>query len=457
MNNCRNITKLFHNLLVVLFKYWAFFLVGSSIFLILIVTLYPYTFISYEHLSLIVVQFRQSLNLTTDIYDAIANILLFSSLGFGLAGIFYKRFSGWRFIVFLNLIISASLSLTIETLQLFLPTRTSSVLDLLTNILGGFLGTVAFYFCKSFAVKFLVKRWLTKSRLIFIAISYTTLVFCLMFSLHRSNNLSNWDPTFPLLVGNESTGDRPWNGMMSQIYFANRALSTAEITQVLTEKHVRDSSTLWTTAYQLTGKNDYLDQNDLSPNLEWRGYPPDHQNKGMISLSQKHWLSTLEPVTKLIQSIRQTSQFSLLTTVATSDIHQTGPARIISLSANPSLRNLTIGQQGSRLIVRLRTPLSGAGKSNTNLAFSGIFTDTNFHRLLLNFNRNTLQLFVDNSQEIYVIRLSPAILFAHLLPAIGIRNLQITPSNEWILQLIFYSFILSLPAALLLLKIDRSY
>ena len=177
----------------------------------------------------------------------------------------------------------------------------------------------------------------------------------------------------------------------------------------------------------------------------------------MISLSHKHWLSTLEPVTKLIQSIRQTSQFSLLTTVATSDIHQTGPARIISLSANPSLRNLTIGQQGSRLIVRLRTSLSGAGKSNTNLAFSGIFTDTNFHRLLLNFNRNTLQLFIDNPQEIYVIRLSPAILFAHLLPAIGIRNLQITPSNQLILQLIFYSFILSFPAALLLLKIYQSY
>ena len=456
MSNCRNITKLFHNLLIVLFKYWTVFLVGSSIFLILIVTLYPYTFISQVNLFQVVVQFRQSLNSTTDIYDAIANILLFSSLGFGLAGIFYKQFLGWRFIVFLNLIISASLSLTIETLQLFLPTRTSSVLDLFTNVMGGFLGTVAFYFCKSLAVKFLVKRWLTKSRLIFIAISYTTLVLCLIFSLHRSNNLSNWDSSFPLLVGNESTGDRPWNGMMSQIYFANRSLSTAEITQVLTKKPVRDLS-IWTTAYQLTGKNDYLDQNGLSPNLEWRGYPPDRQNKGMISLSQKHWLSTLEPVTKLIQSIRQTSQFSLLTTVATSDIHQTGPARIISLSADPSLRNLTIGQQGSRLIVRLRTPLSGAGKSNTNLAFSGIFTDTNVHRLLLNFNRNTLQLFVDNPQEIYVIKLSPAILFAHLLPAIGIRNLQITPSNGWILQLIFYSLILSLPSALLLFKIYQSY
>jgi hypothetical protein len=35
---------------------------------------------------------------------------------------------------------------------------------------------------------------------------------------------------------------------------------------------------------------------------------------------------------------------------------QTGPARIFTLSADPYLRNLTIGQEGENLILRLRTP-----------------------------------------------------------------------------------------------------
>jgi hypothetical protein len=38
---------------------------------------------------------------------------------------------------------------------------------------------------------------------------------------------------------------------------------------------------------------------------------------------------------------------------------QTGPARIVSFSADPGTRNFTLGQEGSKIEFRLRTPVSG--------------------------------------------------------------------------------------------------
>lgn len=454
MNKCRKPIELLNNLWKWLSEYWGIFLTTGNISLILIVTLFPFTFIARDHLSLVVL-LKRFFSPNSDIYDVISNVVLFLALGFGLARIFQRRFSSKLPILIISLILSASLSLTVEILQIFLPKRTPSVLDLVTNIIGGVLGAGAFYLWKS-GFKCLAKSWLTKkSGLTFTALSYGTFLFCLMFSLHRTNNFSNWDSTFPLLIGNEGTGDRPWNGMISQIYFANRSLSLAEITQVFTEEQSRDYQDPWITAYQLTDNGDYPDLKGLSPDLEWLEHPPQDENLGMISLSQQHWLLTQQPVTKLIKAIQQTSQFSILTTVATRDTQQTGPARIVSLSADPFRRNLTIGQQGSRLVVRLRTPLSGAGATNTNLAFPGIFADTNSYQLLFNFDQDTLQLFVDGTERVSTVSLSPEILFFHFLPGIGIRNFQVTPMNQWILKLVFYGLALSLPITLFLLMIRR--
>lgn len=451
MNNRRQTSRVLSNFRFLVAQYWAYLLVGSNVAVILSVTLYPYTFINQDYLSLIML-LKGFFKPNSDLYDVISNVLLFLALGFGVGRIFQQRFSGKGLILIISLLLSANLSLMVEILQIFLPRRTSSLWDLGANVLGGVLGTVAFYLWKP-AQRGLNMSRRSKSRLSFAALSYASLILCLMFSLQRNHNFSNWNSNFPLSIGNEQTGDRPWNGMISQVYFANRSLSTAEVSQILIPERSRDPTLPWLTGYQLTGNGDYPDQNGLSPDLEWRKYPPESQaeNQGMIALTQEHWLLTPKPATELIQAIQKTSQFSLLTTVATRDINQTGPARIISLAASPFRRNLTIGQQGSSLIVRLRTPLSGLGETNTNLTFPDIFADTNRHQLLLNFEQNTLQLFVDKSEEVSTLKLSPEILFFHFLPAIGIRNFQVTPSNQWMLQLAFYVLVLSLPATLLLL------
>jgi mono/diheme cytochrome c family protein len=61
------------------------------------------------------------------------------------------------------------------------------------------------------------------------------------------------------------------------------------------------------------------------------------------------------PATKLIDAIRETGELSIEVWLTPSDLKQSGPARIVSLSIDPSQRNFTLGQDKGRLDVRLRT------------------------------------------------------------------------------------------------------
>ncbi len=433
-------------------RYWSFLLVLGNLALIMSVTLFPYRFMARDRLNLIR-QLHISLNPTGDIYDVISNIVLFLGLGLGVARILNPRFARKQTILIFSLILSTSVSLMVEILQMFLPQRNPSILDLACNIFGGIIGSAIFYLWQSFSpqlskLRYLAQRWLTKTKLTYTALGYGAFVFCLIFSIQRTNNFSNWDRSFPLVVGNEATGDRPWHGTISQIYVANHYLSATEVARVLSPEQAENPTIPWLSAYQLQGRGTYRDRQGTSPDLEWSKNPADDSSDA-LSMTQQNWLLTKKPVIQMIEAIRRTSKFSILTTVATADTHQTGPARIISISADPFRRNLTIGQEGARLVVRLRTPLSGAGTTNTNLAFPGIFADTNRHQLLLNFDHGTLQLFVDRPERVSTLSLSPAILFFHFLPAIGLRNFQVTPLNTWILRSLFYGLIFFFPATLL--------
>lgn len=59
---------------------------------------------------------------------------------------------------------------------------------------------------------------------------------------------------------------------------------------------------------------------------------------------------------------------------------QFGPARILTVSRGTSLRNLTLGQEGSDLIIRLRTPATNLNGS-PSYTIPGIFKDDGWHVL----------------------------------------------------------------------------
>jgi hypothetical protein len=65
--------------------------------------------------------------------------------------------------------------------------------------------------------------------------------------------------------------------------------------------------------------------------------------------------------TKVTGAIKRSNSLTLEAWVRPSNLKQSGPARLASISANTSLRNLTLGQDGAKFEVRLRTT-----KTSTN-------------------------------------------------------------------------------------------
>lgn len=61
------------------------------------------------------------------------------------------------------------------------------------------------------------------------------------------------------------------------------------------------------------------------------------------------------PATKIITAVKQSGELTMEAWIKPGDIQQTGPARIVSLSSDTSQRNVTLGQDGSKFDVRLRT------------------------------------------------------------------------------------------------------
>lgn len=421
-------------------------------------TLFPFEFTSRSHSSFLsVVRQLSNERITAD--DVVANVLLFLPLGFSLARLLQSWLRDGRKLIALCLVASISLSFTVEVLQVFLPSRSPDVLDILTNGTGGFLGAIAFLFYRGYfsGICFTSQwgsrnRWMTKRKRIYAVSCYIALMLCLMPVLKSANDFRNWDSSFPLLIGNEHTGDRPWQGEISQVYFTDRSLSSIEVNQVMGSEQPWALISNWIAAYRLVGKGSYPDLSGNLPHLEWQGEFTAYQDGP--SFSSHHWLSTLTPAAKLAQSVQQSSQFSILTTIATASLEQTGPARIISLSSDPFLRNFTVGQQGTQLIIRLRTPITGKGGQYPELVFPNIFKDTNTHKLLLTFESNTLKLFLDNPKQMSAVTLSPEVLFFRFAPLVGIRNFQLTPKSQWLIEGLFYSLVFVPPILFLLLLSD---
>ena len=85
----------------------------------------------------------------------------------------------------------------------------------------------------------------------------------------------------------------------------------------------------------------------------------------------------------------------------TSDGEQYGPARILTLSKDPYLSNLTVGQDGSDLVVRLRRTGSTLG-GTPPFTVSGVFDDARWHRCQVDVRDGWLRVGVDGEERLAV-------------------------------------------------------
>ncbi|MFQ4147072.1 VanZ family protein [Chlorogloeopsis sp. ULAP02] len=383
-----------------------FIFFALSILIILVATLYPFNFTFPENFSIKYLTY--SFHNHSPLKDKVENVLLFMPLGFFCTGLLQKRRIKLIVEILIVIFLGTGLSTIVEVLQAFLPIRTSTPDDIIHNTIGGFAGWLFFNWLISqrFAYK-LVRIQNSRSNEIFkkvpvFLIGYILLNLLTISFWQSTTYLSNWNPTYPLLIGNELTGNRAWKGYVSEVIVADRAIDTVQVGRVLTDKNyfkdIKDSLLAY---YKLDNTSNYKDQSGNTPKLVWRGQPSEAQEGKGVFVGYNNWLKTATPVYQLNKRISKTSEFTISTTIVTTDINQTGPARIISISDNPVNRNFTLGQEGTTLNIRVRTPASGTNGSDIQMNIPGVFADNKPHHIIITYSQANLQVYVDNLKNSY--------------------------------------------------------
>lgn len=405
-------------------SHWGRPILACGLLLILFTTVYPFRFFPVE---------VQDLSRNIDLrilrpgatIDYTRNVLLFIPIGFGVGALMTKRRSSFTTTLVLVLFVGLLVALSVEVMQLFLPDRETSVADILSNVSGAFLGFLLFTLWGSQILKFATNAvrkatdYLDARRLAIITVTYAVLTIAISTTLLKNVDLSNWDESFTLILGNEHTANRPWQGEIAELWIADRVLSEESIAQILSADNRPAIDAPWLAHYSLLGDAVYADKTGTLPDLVWRGPDPQEERESIAGFNSGRWLETEAPATSLIRKLRQSSQFTLVASIATADLDQMGPARIISISSDPSERDFTLGQEGKDLRIRLRTPATGANGTKPEFAVPGFFTDAGWRQIVVTYEDSVLSLYTDRIEEVYTFELNPELTALSLLVLSG--------------------------------------
>ena len=332
--------------------------------------------------------------------DVPLNVLLFVPLGFGLAGLVrnhrLRRFHRLEKGICEICVICGSLillSLLLEAAQLSLPARAPSLADVVANGLGALLG-VGLYRVWAMGISRALRRYVTRRNLLVGLGLYVLGAALLTAYLYRSVRLSNWDTSFPLVVGNEAVGRRQWSGRVESVELAAGLPDSPD----------------FTARYDFRGAAPYAGANGSAPPpLAWQEGPATAQEEMGVSVGPGEWLATNEPFSDFAIAVHRFDAFVIRTMVATADPAQRGPARIVSISADAERRNITLGQEKDALIIRLRTPAGGENGQKPELLVPGVFADGRPRLITVTYDAPMLWVMVD--EEEYALSLAPGAAF----------------------------------------------
>ncbi len=214
---------------------------------------------------------------------------------------------------------------------------------------------------------------------------------------HVGRNLASWDiSTFRLVVGNVPQGDRGWKGTVQSIELADTALTPGQIPQAYAARDLRTvlgKSLL--ASYRIDGSAPSADLTRQSPELIWDG-PDVTAKERQPSISGGDWLISTAPISRLCREIRGASAFTIRCKFE-SDLDSQSPelGRIVAIASDSLHCNVTIGQQLSDLVIRLRTPLTGDNGTNPAWKIDDFFVRPGPHDLILTYDDPVLRIYVD--------------------------------------------------------------
>lgn len=336
--------------------------------------------------------------------DGAINVALFVPFGVAVA-----RLAGrWRSasgsslaVVIVALAAGAGASFAIEMTQGLALARHPSLNDVTANAFGAVGGALVVI-----GVGPTVERWLGSARSALrvvllrrpapLCIGWMVVVTAIALSSPLLTRPSGWDESYPMLLGDERGGGRPWSGDIESVRFVGRALTDAEVRRVMADPPVRFVP---------------------GPNPE------------------------------LVRAVERSSGFTLVLVVTPADLAQTGPARIFSISDGLWRRNLTVGQAGRDLAVRIRTPVTGADGTSPEIIVPDVFSARRPHRLAVRYDGVTLEVGLDDDLTAHRVTLGPAIASAVLVFPARTQRLRLGTPGPTVLELGF-GLLVAFPIAL---------
>jgi VanZ family protein len=310
---------------------------------------------------------------TISTWDLISNILLFVPFGFLLVTV--SVISPYPLTTKLLLAGAGALllSCTVETAQLFLP-RAPSVVDVLINTSGGLVGALLGVYARvpfcSWVQRFLLHAERSLWLVSFCVVYVVMLVVASALPLPIGPVFFNWDPDYPLQLGNEVTLDRPWLGKIFLLAIYDRALSPDEVLANFLEGSSSDGQQnrsnegvvafydfregAGAIIHDRSGLNQPIDlQIQNTRHVKWL------RPNGLEILKSTRIESARVPSKLYTSKMLSDSELTVEVWIASSNLKQYGPARIVTLSRDTGLRNFSLGQTSQDVEFRLRTAVSG--------------------------------------------------------------------------------------------------
>lgn len=106
------------------------------------------------------------------------------------------------------------------------------------------------------------------------------------------------------------------------------------------------------------------------------------------------------PPTDLYQKLVEGQGLTLGIWLAPANISQSGPARIVSYSYDPFLRNFTLGQDGKKLAMRLRTNRTTLNGTKPSLAVDNVFASTETLHIAVTYDYVYQTIFINGQKRI---------------------------------------------------------
>ncbi len=328
------------------------------------------------------VALRERLRAAFDFQDTggfavgIVHFIGFAAVGFSGAMAHRSWVKSHKILVVIILIIGCVM---LEAAKLWVPLRHALVFDVIVKILGAMAG--AGIALRTRELEMGGQRKV--SQVGAMIVSFLTLAAWWVVGLKPLTGplKLDWNPDFRLLIGNEGDGQRPWEGKVKRLAIFDRALTSSEIATLkngglsgaLVDYHFPDPQGF---SAKPAGKL----AKDPSLIMAATGRP-------------EGALSTQGPASALARAINRSNAFSVVATIETTDLDQTGPARIISFSRDTLMRNFTLGQVHDEIEFRVSNPLNGPNGSGFALQQKAI-RDGKLD-LAVNYDHGHSQMFVD--------------------------------------------------------------